>query len=1001
VICSRKDDRFSSVICTTCNRFFHKKHVFDFLGNSFQNWTCNFCLFPFVDEDLDATQPHQHTPTPLPTVNHFDQTIQIGRGLRAGHINIRSLRRNYHELTNLINFYKFDLFFVSETFLNSDTFDHEISIEHYKLLRKDRLRTGGGLVVYIREEINFEIPDTAYVFDDKEEFECLNVTIKLPCTKPIVYACIYRPPSSNFNTFLNNLSEYCQSISSLAPELFILGDLNIDYLNDLRKPAYDNCLKAANLKQLIQTPTRITLNTLTLLDHILSNSMHINRSGVITCGMSDHDVIYVVRKRFKPKVAPRTYFGRCYKHLDVNQLESELANLPWGLLDSVDCSEDLLDTIRKLVLPIVDKKFPARKKSIKAHKSPWMSHELVKCIQMRNRLKSNFIKTKDPVQWTLYKKGRNLVNKLICDAKREYFHDKFCNAQTSNDVWKAYFELSNKHVGSSQIHELYDNGICIREMDDIANSLRNAFVCQLSSSLYAYGSPNYDNTDYVPVSETTVKRVILSTKHNVSSSVHCIPPKILKLNLEPLTTAITKLFNFILRTGDFPNEWKTAVITPILKPNKDPKSPKSYRPISILPYLSKVLEKVIHTHLYEALKPKLSAQQFGFQFQLSTLHTLSTYTQFVYNKLDESRVVSSLFLDLTQAFDKVCHFKLLDKLKTQFNIPHYLQLLLCNYLKDRNFFIKINGLLSQRFPLPAGVPQGSCLGPLLFIAYFNDVNNTNISYLSNVTIYADDICCTVEGPDIETNLQKLVECACEVNNWCHLNGMEINFSKTKYLFYKFPHTKCNLDLVPSKLLIDGKYIDRVHDFSYLGVIMDEFLNFNRHAATVIGKVTRRLNNLKFHKRILPPKSMKIVFPAVINSVIEYGIPIYCTDPYKLNILDVKISKFCDEYYKHSPFHTKLSFPTAAGTYKYQTLTFLKSLLTSTSTPLLLSNMLTKRPCLRASKFALNLTLPKFKKTAFRNSFIYRAVQLWNELPQEIQQLKLHKEFKENTKILFK
>jgi len=123
-----------------------------------------------------------------------------------------------------------------------------------------------------------------------------------------------------------------------------------------------------------------------------------------------------------------------------------------------------------------------------------MTPELVKCIHMRNKLKSNFVRTKDPVQWTLFERGRNLVNKLICNAKKYYFQDKFCKAETSNDVWKAYFELTNKHICSNQINELNDNGISIDDIDAMANSLQKAFVCQPSSRLCTYGGPNYDNT---------------------------------------------------------------------------------------------------------------------------------------------------------------------------------------------------------------------------------------------------------------------------------------------------------------------------------------------------------------------------------------------------------------------------------------------------------------------------------------------------------------------------
>ena len=271
------------------------------------------------------------------------------------------------------------------------------------------------------------------------------------------------------------------------------------------------------------------------------------------------------------------------------------------------------------------------------------------------------------------------------------------------------------------------------------------------------------------------------------------------MNFESLNTAVAKLFNHIFRTGEFPEQWKTAIITPILKQN--PKHPSSYRPISILPFLSKVFEKILSCTLYKHTSSKMSQTQFGFRNHLSTSHALANFTQTVHNELDKNQVVAAVYYDLTKAFDLVDHEKLISRLETVYKIPSHILNIVKSYLQNRQFKIKLNGKISEAYPLLVWVPQGSCLGPLLFNLAFDDVD-TSLTDATKIVKYADDIGCIISGTSIDSVTATIVKCTEKLDQWCNQNHMKLNYSKTKYMFFKYARSKRDLSKIQQSLCIN-------------------------------------------------------------------------------------------------------------------------------------------------------------------------------------------------------
>ena len=454
-ICMKVDKRMIIVHCTACSQSFHRVHVADVFKVGFDNWTCNFCLFPLTNADIHENLAHTQPPL-SPVLKPFDDSIRLQAGLRVAHINIRSLRRNLPEIMNLVKLYKLDALFLSETFLCSDTFDHEISIENYTLIRKDRGRHGGGIVAYISDSISMEYLDTSALFCPTEEYECVSVNILLPHTKAINLTCMYRPPSSSLIKFTDNVSDFYKFVHGKASEIHILGDMNVDILNDQRSSAYLKVMSALGFQQLITSPTRVTCTSETLIDHIFTNrASHIQQSGTIPCGMSDHDLIFLVRKKPRMQNQKRIITFRSFKNVNIDNLKNDIDSLPWNVIDSYEDSNELLDNIHKLLLPVLNKHCPISKRSVRSKAVPWMTGEVIDYIRIRDKLKHKFVKTKEGHHWEAYKKVRNAANNAICTAKKSYYSRKFTAAKDSDSVWKAYFSLVNKKDKLTTINELF------------------------------------------------------------------------------------------------------------------------------------------------------------------------------------------------------------------------------------------------------------------------------------------------------------------------------------------------------------------------------------------------------------------------------------------------------------------------------------------------------------------------------------------------------------------
>ncbi|KAK7791576.1 hypothetical protein R5R35_002865 [Gryllus longicercus] len=334
---------------------------------------------------------------------------------------------------------------------------------------------------------------------------------------------------------------------------------------------------------------------------------------------------------------------------------------------------------------------------------------------------------------------------------------------------------------------------------------------------------------------------------------------------------LTAIFNAILRFNYFPNAWKTAIVLPFRKPGKDPRRPEHYRPISLLPSISKIFERLLLKRLNKYLKDTdaIPDIQFGFRANHSCTHQLLRLTEYIAQSFQEKKHTLAAFLDIAQAYDRVWHTGLLFKIR-QLGIPEYIQNIIKGFISDRKFKVKINHSFSTLRNITAGVPQGSVLSPVLFNIFMNDIPKC-----SNVetALFADDTALFSASSDINLAFNRVQNNLNTLIQWTKKWRIAINSQKcqTKIFTLRRP-------LIPPNLKVDDNEIPwKSEPIKYLGVLLDKKLTWKPHIHAAINKSNAKI--LKLYPLInqhstLNTKCQILLYKSIILPTLTYACPVW-------------------------------------------------------------------------------------------------------------------------------
>ena len=845
--------------------------------------TSKFSKFP--NHDAEITLP-SNLNSKYHSVYEF-QKLKIQKNFNIFHSNVNGIESKFDTLENFVAGASsaMDILAISETSEDNDkSFTSNITLDGYRLYHTPSNTSKGGTAIYVNN--NYDVFERTDIKVQTDLYESVWIEIKNNNSKNIVCGCIYRHPNQHISEFNNYIDSTLKKIiTDENKEVYICGDFNIDLLkiNDHKNYLeFFNLLSCYGILPFITQPTRVVeRHTPSLIDNIFSNNIFDSvKSGNIYLTLSEHFCQFASVSREKINCKKIDMYGRDYSKFSEDQFRDDVSIQQWNM-GSNDPNLLMNDLVWKLD-GCADRHAPSKKlspKEIKLKLKPWITPDIIKLIKVRDRLFSRKKREPDNLRIkTIYNQVRNRVNRELKKSKKDHYKSYFDEHKTNmKKTWEGIRKIVNvKKPVDFSISQLNVKGKIIDDPVTITNHINNFFVNvgpeteknipkvpNMSPNKFLKNRNQY-NLIIAHISESEILDIITALP-NKSTGPASIPLRLLKIIADLIVVPLCYIINASFSTGIFPEVLKTQKVIPLHKGGSTEEL-NNFRPISLLSIFDKIIEKIMHKRLYEFLDDHniLYEKQFGFRKNSSTSHSLIEITEQIKKSIDDGKYGCGIFIDLKKAFDTVNHDILLTKLE-HYGIRGPLLNWFKSYLTNRKQYVFFNGVSSDTKSVTCGVPQGSVLGPLLFLLYINDL--PNISDKLNFFLFADDTNIYYESNNLKELESTVNEELKKLSLWLNLNRLALNISKTNFVIFR-----ANKPLYHNvTLIMNRKALNQKDHVKYLGVLLDEHLNWRHQINNVSKKISRGIGILAKLKNCMENKLLISIYYSLVYSHLNYGI----------------------------------------------------------------------------------------------------------------------------------
>ena len=730
---------------------------------------------------------------------------------------------------------------------------------------------GGGIAIIYRKSLQKCVTFSTARYDFRT-FELCRLHVKLP-GQTITIIALYRPTPSKKNKltvamFMPEFTDLLDELANSCPKLVILGDINLhfDSSTDRNVRKLKTQLSTLGLVQPVNEPTHRLGHTLDWV--IASDSLSIHELAVENKLISDHFTISFSLNLQKPGPVKRDVTSRDLRRVDLASFRADLRSLQFD-------EDDLAGSYNSRVGEVLDRHAPLATRRVTDRPSaPWLTLEVKRARQLRRQAERRWHKTKLTVHRQIYDYHRRQVNDLVRKLKTDFTTSKIENSTSCKELYR----VSNALLGK-QKDKTYPTNI---KVDDLPDTFCDYFINKIASIRQELDTVS-DCPDFVPYSGSsltcfrpvTMKEVrdIVCKSSKKSCGLDPIPTQLLHECLDELLPVLTKIVNQSLSTGIFPTAFKHATISPLLKKAQlDKNLLKNYRPVSNLPFLSKILEKVVLRQLSDHLANTgmLEIFQSAYRPSHSTETALIRITNELLTSCDTGRVSVLSLLDLSAAFDTLDHSILLRRLNTSFGIADTTLRWFKSYLEGRTQSVVVGDRISKRAALSYGVPQGSVLGPVLFTLYMQPLGDIIHQRDMLYHMFADDTqLLNSIHPQLFDNLtSKVSACVESVKIWMTKNKLKMNNEKTEiipigtdYMLKSISHKK-SLSLSESVITFSSSVRN-------LGVHLDQSLSMETHITSLCRSLFLELRRLSQLRPYLTVHAAKTLMSAFVLSRIDY------------------------------------------------------------------------------------------------------------------------------------